>query len=719
MRQAIHLKGVIMRSARLSVLLVILCLPAASVVAAPTPAAECSALKAQIVHLQQSIAEMKGELAHCHGCNTQTLNNAIKGANEEIGQDQIKIKYGCKPPQPPKPPGLPPATDTGPAGPDNHFTVTAIEVTQAVQDLNNSVTLIAGKQTWARVYVNKTVDDATIAMKGSLSVNIKTTGIGVTSDAIVNVNAKTTTQDQRRDATKSFNFLIPDEYTKPGTVRISLSGFIDPTGHNEYYNCTNCADVKVNATFLATPPLRLRLVDMPYQFVPTAGASPQTSAPRAIDYVLLKSWLGRAYPVPNLEISHTVVPYDQDNAVQTNLDCGVANKRLAALRASDISSGVDDRTHYLGLVGNGLMKMRGCSAVPPSPDPSAVGSLPTGAPTDAHRPGDSQNDMDASFADYYGGHELAHTFGRKHPGFCGSNTHDDPSFPYPNGQISDGSEDSFFGFDIGDAANSIPRVVLPGDTTKDNMTYCPQPRWFSPYQYDGIRQQLLGENPGFQSGAPSAKPRTPPKPIARARTVPLIHVVAEVNLEKHSGSFYSVFPVNRGTVNNDTQSKAALVLIDAKGRELLRQPVTLQHFSDPSEDKAAAQQSETSLINADLPTRDGIARIRLLLDNATLAEFEVLGTPPGPPRDLRLERGRREAAQRGSESSRLTWSGSDGDSYLVEVSADNIHWSTIAVGSKQPYIALSATDADARFARVTATDGVHRSATVNIALPLK
>jgi hypothetical protein len=710
-----------MRSARLSVLLALLCLPAASAVAAPIPAAECGALKAQILHLQQSIAEMKGELAKCHGCNTQALNNAIKGATEEIEQDRIKIEYGCKPPPLPKPPA--PATDTGPAGPDNHFTVTAIEVTQAVQDLNNSVTLIAGKQTWVRVYVHKTVDDVTNAMKGILSINLNAIEISFTSDAIVNVNANTTQHDQRLDATKSFNFLIPNEYTKPGTVTFALRGFIDPTGNFAYYDCTNCDDVKVDVTFQATPPLRLRVVDMPYEFVPAAGATPQESAPRAIDYALLNSWLGRAYPVPNLEISHTVVPYDQDNAVQTNLDCDVANARLASLRASEISSGVDDRTHYLGFVANGLMKMRGCSIIPTSPDPSAVGSLPTGAPTDAHRPGDSENDMDGSFADYYGGHELAHTFGRKHPGFCGSNSHSDPSFPYPNGLISYGTPDSFYGFDIGDAANSIPRVVLPGETTKDNMTYCHQPRWLSPYQYDGIRKQLLGENPGFASGPQSRVPSTPPKPMARARSMPLIHVVAQVRLEKNTGkntgSFYSVFPVNRGTVNIDTGSKAALVLVDAKGRELLRQPVTLQHSSDPSEDEAAARQSETALINADLPTRDGIARIRLLLDNATLAEFQVLGAPPAPPRDLRLERGRREAAQQGGEGSRLTWSGSDGASYIVEVSADNNHWSTIAVGSKQPQIALSATNADARFARVTATDGVHRSATVNIALPRK
>ena len=35
-----------------------------------------------------------------------------------------------------------------------------------------------------------------------------------------------------------------------------------------------------------------------------------------------------------------------------------------------------------------------------------------------------------------GGHELSHTFGRRHPGFCNGNSSDDDDFTNPNGQIS-------------------------------------------------------------------------------------------------------------------------------------------------------------------------------------------------------------------------------------------------------------------------------------------
>jgi hypothetical protein len=699
-----------MNPRRLAGLLVPWCIAAACpALAAPTPAAECANLKAQILHLQQSIAEMKGELANCHGCNAKMLNTAIKGMNEEIQADQVKIKYGCKPPPlPPKPPATQTSDPPGTPGPDNHFKVLGIEVTQVVQDLNNSVTLIAGKQTWVRVYVSKMVDDQPIVMKGTLRAAINATGSLITSDAVTIIDGKTTMPEERLDLNRSFNFLVPSDFTKAGSTNFSLLGFIDPTGHNEFYNCTNCADVSVNVTFVAMPPLRIRVVDLIYRH----GATSQIAIPRAIDFTLLQSWLGRAYPVASIEISHTAALYDKDDTPQTNLDCHVADAVLLALRTSEVSAGMDDRTHYLGLVSNDLMKMRGCSNdIPLTPDPSSVTSLPTGAPTDVNIPADSAGDIDASFADYYGGHELAHTFGRQHPGVCPGNSHSDDMYPFPDGQISDGTDASFHGLDVGDAANGIARSVLPG-VAKDNMTYCHQPRWWSPYHYEGIRKRLLDENPGFVTGPMSAKLPTPPKPMSRAKTASMIHVVALVEPDNHSGSFSSVFPVNRGTVSADLQSKAAIVFRDAKGGELLRQPVALRQWSDPPEDG----KNRSGSIDADLPYRDGIARIELTLDDKTLAEFQVTGSAPAAVRNLRLESESRQPAKRVGEGVHLSWSGSDNATYIVDTSADGKNWNTIAVGVKAPQIALSAAHAQARYARVTATDGVHRSTTTSIAI---
>ena len=61
-------------------------------------------------------------------------------------------------------------------------------------------------------------------------------------------------------------------------------------------------------------------------------------------------------------------------------------------------------------------------------------------------------DTDGSYADWYGGHELAHTYGRKHPGFCNNNSDDDDDYPYSDGKIGGNG----IGFDFGDTSLNIP-----------------------------------------------------------------------------------------------------------------------------------------------------------------------------------------------------------------------------------------------------------------------
>lgn len=135
--------------------------------------------------------------------------------------------------------------------------------------------------------------------------------------------------------------------------------------------------------------------------------------------------------------------------------------------------------------------MRGCAAgIPGTPDPATVASGPTGPATWGW-------DNDGSYGDWYGGHELGHTYGRLHIGSGCGETADDPSYPYPTGQISN-NDGAFVGFDLGDPANAIAMRALPGTAWRDVMSYCAN-QWLSDYTYRAILQRLRAEN-GLPAG---------------------------------------------------------------------------------------------------------------------------------------------------------------------------------------------------------------------------
>jgi hypothetical protein len=173
----------------------------------------------------------------------------------------------------------------------------------------------------------------------------------------------------------------------------------------------------------------------------------------------------------------------------------LAHNQLAAVRAKDIAAGTDPRTHYYGIVSDasaGLFFRGAAKAVPPNPDPSVVAVGPTGDP----RQYPTLNwDRDPSYGDWYGTHELSHTFGRFHPGFCRQDA-SDPSFPYPDGRIGDAAHGDMIGLDVGDASLNLPMVALSNESAHDIMTYCSD-QWMSSYSYEAVLARLRLEDTQF------------------------------------------------------------------------------------------------------------------------------------------------------------------------------------------------------------------------------
>jgi translation initiation factor IF-1 len=378
------------------------------------------------------------------------------------------------------------------------FSQDGIEITQAIQDMPHSVPLVANKQAWARAYLSVnapgpvTVPKATLSVR-NLATNL-TTQINATSSVVVNPAQNFQLRTKRESLTLSLNFILPPGLSATGTEEFSLSNIGAAAGAPHV--CSNCVAGRRTVTFLPSAPLRLRIVGLLY----ASGIPASFFSPSATDFALLQSWLIRAYPIPQLIATKTTIA--ANSAWQ--FSCNQANAQISALRATEVGSGsVDARTHYIGLVANGGGYMRGCaSGIPQNPDSTVVASAPTGNPAGPGLvPLNVSGDTDGSFGDWYGGHELDHTLGRYHPGFCNGNSADDPNFPFPNGLIST-NDGAFTGLDVGDSANGIPSTVLPGASRFEIMTYCNQPQWLSSYTYSATRSRLGAEDPSA-GGAPA------------------------------------------------------------------------------------------------------------------------------------------------------------------------------------------------------------------------
>ena len=133
-----------------------------------------------------------------------------------------------------------------------------------------------------------------------------------------------------------------------------------------------------------------------------------------------------------------------------------------------------------------------------------------------------------SFGDSLAAHEISHSMGRSHP-FKGSSKDVKPAckntntpangaldtvFPYED-QLIGPKDDSIRGFNAGDAEFAITQALLPSSRWGDYMGYCaPDGRaWVSDYTYECVYKDLMGHNaPGnflytcFGASSAAAKP---------------------------------------------------------------------------------------------------------------------------------------------------------------------------------------------------------------------
>jgi DNA-binding beta-propeller fold protein YncE len=603
--------------------------------------------------------------------------------------------------------------------------VDAIEVTQSVQDLAQSVPLIASKSTMVRVYAHSSsstpIAGTLTAVAGATSVRIQSTGTMVPSNDALPA--------RRADLSKSLNFVLPDSVTGRGRIRLELTALGGTSfGAN---GCPGCAR---DVTFEPTLEMRVRAVPFRYQLPGYSKVQP-----RAADIDELQSWLQRAYPISKLDYSTQQVAYT--GPLQTTdpyFDCTNVNAQLINMRNQEVSAGRDARTHYYGLVYwapavtfNGSFFMRGCANyLPVSADPSAPASGP------AYIPFAGSWDVGApSVAGWYGGHELGHTLGRQHAGPvaghnpagdevapcpwnstefctslpCGIAVGPDHNYPYSASQLA-GANLAPVGYDEGDATHT--RRAMASPTWHDIMSYCDY-EWLTDYTYRAAMNRLRDED-----ALPS---RPPAPPVARVASLPsaatngaptaaagqpasagqppvlatgdFITIVGTANLTRRTGSIRFVHRVGRASVRTAApDSPVRLRLIDRSDRTITELPAPFLPSTDRQPDKDL-----TGVFDAVVSPPAALKAVELMVGGNVAARYEApdtvrieateirtapvapaaQGVTPGAAEtDLRLEWGRPAVA--GAPAT-------PGVSYDVQASRDGGQtWEVLANGLSEP-----------------------------------
>jgi hypothetical protein len=399
--------------------------------------------------------------------------------------------------------------------PLTNLRITNIEITQAIQDLSNSVRVIRGKRTFVRVHVRS--DGPAV---GGVTALLSRLAFGSpVGEPLRPVNpsgqylAVSPTPD-RSVLDQSFLFELPMDWVNdPATLvtGLALRAEVNPYKYPAQASYDN--NVKdVSKVFSESGRYDVRFVLFRYtvagvEFVPDLE----------VDFMQTLSWIRRAYPIASTpgwigETSPGFRPgytYVTDNALKnyiTQSECDYDDDMCASDYVHGLLEDWDEEWTFDYAPMYGIMPVyispydgqgyfpRGSTSGDTSNGPSGIPCMPFGTGCGW--------DVDGAFTDWYAGHEIGHLLDRDHPTKGGdpdpeedpvigcNHSQDDDDFPYNDARIGVGD---LFGFDMGDpkvAAIATP-IVYPPNGAFDVMSYCDPNQWVSDYTYNGLYDEII------------------------------------------------------------------------------------------------------------------------------------------------------------------------------------------------------------------------------------
>lgn len=452
--------------------------------------------------------------------------------------------------------------------PDIDLVITGIEVTQAIQDLDNTVPLVQGRKTLVRVYPQTTGYTPVSDVRMELDVFRDQTLVTTLTTESFSVQGALA----RSNLDYSFNIDLPENLLQG---ELALRARVDAgNGVNELNENNN--EFFTSITFNPVPPLNITIVPISYTYAPTGVTCP---APASED--VYSDFVLRSYPLNSVNVSfHTPVNFVGDltsDAEATRLLQQITDlKQVEGASASRVYYGIFPLTASsscpLGVGGKGWIGQR-----------VAIGHEGSGVLM---------------------AHEIGHTFGLKHAPCGGTDSSVDLSFPYTEGSIGEYGVDVF---------NMVLYPPTGPNYATDIMSYRCQFIWFSDYHYRKLYEDQTTK--GF------SQIFTPTSDVLMLR----------VHFDEIGNPSFKPIYVGTGRPSPPEEGSQYLIeLIDETGRIRYAQPVSLARLSNEQLAGAALnaniQFSELAEITEVRLTHLGNVLARRVLNTTSVPQYESLIT---------------------------------------------------------------------------------------------
>ncbi len=570
---------------------------------------------------------------------------------------------------------------TTPAEPQVDVQVGYIEVTQAIQDDNNNIRLVADKATLARVFIKP-------GDLGPPSPNrVEAILFGFPADSDEQLPGSPLRPNQRflpsapalqnhnhEIAGHSVNFILPEDWTRAGR-NITLLAEVDPEGKIDNELRDNNQGGQEDFKFFKRENLSIGYMPVCVELTP--GAEPKCPKPER--YADVEGLLNRIYPLADGDALYFPLPMP-DLMWKGDLDTPEQRAPLRQ-RLRKLYDLLDL------LTGGGLDQL----AVWVAPAVS-IGRFDSGSKiggfAGAKWAGGGDGIGRMTFMRAGGGlqsllaHEVAHNLGLRHPdlgaGSCGS-ADSNSDWPHPSDSIQD------VGYD---PTNSL--LFRRPKEFKDLMSYC-RPQWISPFHYN----QLFDANSRPQGLRPE-----------KLQGVPQSYWVISGSV-RADGSGARLDPAYRVTSRTapDPTADSGEYCLQLSGAAAATRCVNLT-FREPETGFAL----DAELFTVRVPDPGGVTKIALLRNGAQIAALNqsaaapvVQVTSPAPG----------DVWDGGQRSVRWTSADADGDplTYSVLYSPDGgDSWLPVEVDTAMNECMVDTTKInggnDVRF-RVLATDGLN------------